>query len=106
MNRAEFTEIFNATHTERSKLMLGKAEDYANTDVLANFKRMSDLCEILQINPGKTPTDCALFLMLLKIDRWCNLRNKGTSPQNESVKDTVNDLHNYIDLAYACEVDK
>lgn len=106
MNRAEFTEIYNATHEQRSKLMLGKAEDYANTDVLANFKRMSIICETLNINPGKSPTDCAMFLMLLKIDRWCNLRNKGTEPQNESVKDTINDLHNYIDLAYACEVDR
>lgn len=106
MNREQFTQVYNEIHNKRSSLMLGKAEDYANTDVLANFKRMSDLCGILQINPGKTPTDCALFLMLLKVDRWCNLRSKSVSPKNESVQDTILDLHNYIDLAYACEVDK
>ncbi len=40
------------------------------------------------------------------MDRWCNLLNKGTPPKNESIRDTVLDLHNYIDLAYACDIEK
>ena len=43
---------------------------------------------------------------MLKIDRICNLKRKEVSPENESVKDTVVDLHNYIDLLYGCLIEK
>jgi len=86
-------------------LMVDKAGDYADKDVLANFKRISELVKLLDIDPRRSPTDYALFMAVMKIDRWCNLRSKGTPPKNESILDTVMDLHNYIDLAYACEVE-
>lgn len=86
--------------------MKGKSDDYANEEVLSNFRRMTRFCQLLNISPARSPADCARFLMMLKIDRWCNLVAKGTNPKNESVLDTVIDLHNYCDLAYACELDE
>ena len=104
MDRSDFVAITTDIHLARMDLMIDKSEDYAGEDVLANFKRMNQLASLLGISTEKSPTDCALFLALLKLDRWCNLRKKGvTKPRNESIKDTVKDLHNYIDFAYACE---
>jgi hypothetical protein len=103
MNRSDFTALTTGIHEDRMSLILKKAADYATEDVLSNFKRMSDTCARLNIAPARSACDCALFLLVLKVDRWCNLRNKGEKPRNESVEETVRDLHNYIDLAYACE---
>lgn len=103
MNRDDFNAIINGIHSFRMGLMASKGQDYANEDILANFKRMSILCDTIGINPARSPVDCALFLTLLKLDRWCNLRAKGATPKNESVKDTVADLHNYVDLALGCD---
>lgn len=86
--------------------MKGKSDDYANEEALSNFIRMHLLCNILGINPSRSPADCARFLMMLKVDRWCNLINTKSNPKNESVLDTVIDLHNYCDLAYACDIDE
>ena len=102
MNRVELIERMNKTHDDRMKLMGGKSDDYASQeDTLSNFKRMFVLCETLGVNPGRSPFDCAIFLLLLKIDRLCNLRRKGAKPKNESVKDTILDAHNYLDLSEA-----
>jgi hypothetical protein len=83
-------------------LMIGKGEDYAGEDVLANFKRMSALCASLGVDPGRSAWDCAMFLSLLKIDRLCNLKRKRADPKNESVQDSYCDLMNYLDLSLAC----
>lgn len=104
MRREDLTQLIDEINQARSKLMIGKGHDYANEDVLANFKRMCCLCEILDIDPRRSSADCASFLLMLKIDRWHNLRSKGAAPSNESVKDTILDLHNYVDLDYACEL--
>ena len=105
MKRAKLILQANGLHLERMRLMLSKGKDYADEDALSNFKRMNKLCAILGINPAQSTTDCALFLVILKLDRWQNLRRKGEVPQNESVRDTLIDLHNFLDLAFACEID-
>lgn len=105
MDRLKLIDIMDTLHQERMALMEGKGQDYSTEDVLSNFKRMSKMCSLLEIAPAQSPVDCALFLMLLKIDRWCNLRRSGADPKNESLADTIKDLHNYIDLAYACELE-
>lgn len=105
MLHQRFLELIEAIHRERVMLCETKGHDYATEDTLSNFKRMHTYCAQMNISPARSPADCALFLALLKFDRWCNLRAKGASPKNESVQDTIKDLHNYIDLAYACEVD-
>lgn len=101
--RERMRDLFNA----RIELMIDKSHDYSDDeDTLANFKRMQQICKILHIAPQRSPGDCARFLMMLKVDRWCNLVNSGKPPANESVRDTVIDLHNYIDLADASDCEQ
>ena len=106
MDRSKFIAEVTSMHMDRCGLLIEKNKDYATGDFLSNFKRMNQLCKILDIDVRRSPGDCARFLMMLKVDRWCNLLSKEQSPQNESIKDTVLDLHNYIDLAYACDIEK
>jgi len=105
MNPSELAQMIHDMDEERLEVFINKSADYANEDALANFKRMHILCAAMNINTTESPTDCALFLVMLKLDRWQNLRNKQAKPKNEAVKDTILDLHNYIDLAYACELE-
>ena len=105
MNKSSLVAEVTGIHLARMSMLIDKGRDYANEDILSNFKRMSRLTEILGITPSSSSTDCALFLALLKLDRWCNLRRQKVSPTNESLKDTIQDLHNYIDLAYCCSFD-
>jgi hypothetical protein len=83
-----------------------KAHDYAtDVDVLSNFKRTSEICNLFGIDI-KTPYGIAMLYAILKIDRLSNLvfRNK-VAPTNESLLDTIDDLKNYIDLMEECMVD-
>ena len=105
MNRDKLADLMGELHVEHIKLMNGKSADYADEDALSNFKRMNELCKSLRINTSRSPWDCAMFLALLKIDRWCNLTAQGLDPANESIWDTMLDLHNYLDIAYACQCD-
>ena len=105
MLRDKFTELQKKISTTAHGLCQAKGDDYATEDVLSNFKRMNVLCQTLDIDVRRSPSDCARFLLMLKIDRRCNLARKGKKPENESVFDTILDLHNYVDLAYACEID-
>ncbi len=89
----------------RIEALNSKGHDYSTDDTLSNFKRMAKLCEILNIDVQRSPADCARYLMILKVDRWCNLVGSGKKPKNESIKDTVIDLHNYVDLAYGCDIE-
>lgn len=106
MLKNEFINIIESIKKDCDTLLIQKNKDYATEDFLSNFKRMFELCKILNINTSNSPADCALFLTMLKIDRICNLKRKRVSPENESVKDTVVDLHNYVDLLYGCLVEK
>ena len=105
MERSKLMELQDSLFKEAGRLLTSKGQDYAGEDALANFKRMCQLSSLLGIDVQRSPADCALFLMLLKIDRWMNLKSKGAKPENESVKDTVMDLLNYIELAYCCEIE-
>ena len=105
MNRSDFTALTSGIQEDRTALLISKAHDYATDDVLSNFKRMNKICAQLNINTARSSWDCAMFLLMLKVDRWCNLTNAEKKPANESIADTVKDLHNYIDLAYGCQVE-
>ena len=107
MDRGKLGLFVQAIDEKRLALMLSKSQDYATGDSLSNFKRVNQLCRILDIDPRRSPADCARFLMILKVDRWCNLINnkKESEPENESIQDTVLDLHNYIDLAFCCDLE-
>ena len=81
--------------------LANKASDYATDDTLSNFKVLSNLAELLQIDI-KAPIGYALFMVLMKLHRICNLLfiNK-TLPNNESVYDSFKDLVGYAILALA-----
>lgn len=86
----------------RWKIRESKAMDYATEDILSNFKRMSKMATLLNLDLSQ-PSGVALFYALLKIDRLCNLLyRKKTQPKNESLRDTIDDLKNYIDLMEEC----
>ena len=106
MDSKTYSKLVDGIHKARTALSSRKSADYANADYLSNFKRMHTLISTLDIDPRRSPTDCAMFLLVLKLDRWTNLRSKGTAPVNESVVDTIYDFHNYIDLGYACDVEQ
>lgn len=105
MDRKDFNDLQEKVLTTAQALCNRKGDDYADEDTLSNFKRLNQLCQILDIDPRRSPDACARFLLVLKLDRWCNLVRKGVEPLNETFYDTILDLHNYIDLAYACGID-
>jgi len=97
MQASLFKELVKNAFTKRYALFDKKQHDYATEDCLSNFKRISRLCKELNINVA-TPEGTNLFYITMKFDRLCNLVHKGTTPQNESLDDTLNDIQNYIDL--------
>lgn len=100
MNRATLEDLSYDLHLRRSALMKTKSHDYADADVLSNFKRVAKICEIWDVDV-RTPAGCAEYLAILKLDRHFNLKAQGKDPANESVQDTFLDLQNYIDLLHA-----
>ena len=105
MNRQTIMQTIHDDTEERLHVFADKSNDYATEDALSNFKRMNILCKTLDIDVRRSAGDCARYLMMLKVDRWCNLVGYGKEPKNESIKDTVMDEHNYIDLAYGCDIE-
>lgn len=90
---------------DRWKIRESKSHDYATEDILSNFKRRALLFDILEIDIT-TPHGVALGDAVLKVDRICNLLfRRKDKPKHESVKDSIIDLKNYIDLAEECLID-
>jgi len=100
MNRAALEDLSLDLYLRRTKLMAKKSHDYADEDVLANFKRLAEISRIWGVDVT-TPSGCAEYLAILKLDRYFNLKAQGKNPANESVDDTFLDLANYIDLLHA-----
>lgn len=91
---------------KREAIHVKKSHDYSDySDVLSNFKRVANAARNLGIFVN-APTGYALFMVLMKLDRLNNLYARNVKPENESLEDTVVDIHNYIDLAYACLIDE
>lgn len=89
-------EILDVTKSKRS--------DYANEDVLSNFKGVSQAAHHLGIDIGKSE-QYAMFMVLLKICRLTNLLNSNKTPINEAIKDSFLDAINYMKLSYCCYED-
>lgn len=104
MKRSEINKLMRDGADRRMALCVAKGADYSNDgDALLNFKQLHEVCKIFGVCPrGKSP-DTALYFMLHKIQRLCNLRDR--EPTNESVIDTIDDLHNYTDLYHALLID-
>lgn len=82
-----YFEIF--VETQKS-VLLKKSQDYANKDVLSNFKFAGNIC-------GISPEKNCLSLIATKVARLGVLLN-GKIPKNESIKDSILDLANYAVL--------
>ena len=106
MKHAKFEDISYGNYLERMKLFYKKSHDYADEDALSNFKRLAALCSILQ--PDITKSDgVADFFIIMKLDRYFNLKRQDKKPENESLADTfVIDLPNYVDLSWALQVEE
>ena len=87
------TKVFR----KRLDLCMSKSHDYANADILANFKRVAKLCKLMHVDVT-CPEGVAMFFIIHKLDRENNLKLKK-SVKCESRTDTMEtDLLNYIDL--------
>ena len=94
MIEKEFGDFVMKLLWKAEHLLYRKGHDYGDEDRLRNFKHVSKMWSILT---GKkmTPVEAALFLLLLKIDRYMNLYKKGAEAKNEPIEDTVVDGINY-----------
>jgi len=79
----------------------GKGEDYASQeDTFQSFRVGSAIAALLRLDMC-TPRGDALHSIVRKLARLCNLEHKGSIvPVNEPVRETVKDLHVYLDLYY------
>lgn len=81
-----------------------KSNDYADADVLSNFKIVSEIVKLAKIN-AELPEGYSMLMVILKIVRIWNLKESGKTPENESLLDSYKDLINYCKLSYLCEVE-
>lgn len=92
MTRETQFKLLGEFYAEKKNVMKLKGEDYANEDVLSNFKSAGANCGI------SAELQC-LSLIATKVARLGNLLS-GKTPNNESVADSILDLSNYTDLLY------
>jgi len=105
MLRSQILELSAEGANRRQAIMEAKSEDYSmDTDALLNFKQVGKVCKVMGIDPANGPEDAAMFFVIHKMQRYLNLRDRD--PMNESVQDTIDDWHNYIDLAHAARIEK
>ena len=105
MNSTEFATRLEGVFKRLETVLLKKGHDYATTDVLSNFKRLSRAASILNIDV-RTPVGYALFMCLMKLDRINNLVTQEKKPENESVEDSFVDNLGYTILALSLYMEK
>lgn len=105
MNSERQLEIYKQVDEKILAVTKSKRYDYANEDVLSNFKGVSGAAKSLDIDIT-TATGYSLFMVLLKIARLSNLLNAEKTPNNESIEDSFLDGINYFKLAYCCYLDQ
>ena len=86
------------------EILKSKANDYADADVLSNFKIVSEIVKLAKVDSTK-PEGYAMLMVILKIVRIWNLKEGGKTPENESLLDSYKDLINYCKLSYLCEME-
>jgi len=86
------------------KVLKSKGKDYADVDVLSNFKIVSKIVKLSKID-ATLPEGYAMLMVILKIVRIWNLKEGGKTPENESLLDSYKDLINYCKLSYLCEIE-
>lgn len=88
MIRQEQIQEFDTFVVKAKDIMKRKGEDYANEDVLSNFKLAGSIV-------GLSPEMNCLSLIAVKVARLGVLLNSGKQPNNESIIDSVDDLQIY-----------
>lgn len=91
MTRETQIAILDANNARCKEIMISKSNDYANEDVLSNFKLVAKL-------EGSTPIKDIFGHIANKVVRLGNLLGNDKSPLNESVSDSASDLINYLHL--------
>lgn len=92
MKTEEQTKLFKEFIQKQEDILLKKRNDYANNDVMSNFKQVSNIT-------GMTPEQSILVLIATKVARLGNLF-QGKKPNNESIDDSIIDMANYCFLLY------
>ena len=92
MTRENQSQLLAEFYAQKKNVMKLKSEDYANEDILSNFKTAGANC-------GISAEQQCLSLIATKVARLGNLFS-GKKPNNESVSDSILDLSNYTDLLY------
>ena len=92
MTRETQSKLLGEFYAEKKNILKLKGEDYANEDVLSNFKTAG-------ANIGISAEQQCLSLIATKVARLGNLLS-GKIPNNESISDSILDLSNYTDLLY------
>ena len=92
MTHEQQSKLLGEFYAEKKNILKLKGEDYANEDVLSNFKSAG-------ANIGISPKLQCLSLIATKVARLGNLLS-GKTPNNESISDSILDLSNYTDLLY------
>lgn len=83
--------LFERFTEKQREILLSKGKDYANQDVLSNFKLSGNICGI------SAELNC-LSLMATKVARLGVLLNSKETPKHESIDDSILDLANYTFL--------
>lgn len=110
MKQEDFNKMVKDGSDRRAIILTKKGSDYdkIDQDRLSSFKKIAAIANQLEI-AGCTNfrgSDMAMIEILFKMVRDANLKSSGRPVQNESRQDTIDDMHNYIDLKAANEVDE
>ena len=91
MNRETQIAILDANNARCKEIMISKSNDYANEDVLSNFKLVAKL-------EGSTPVKDIFGHIANKVVRLGNLLGNDKIPNHESIDDTLIDMVCYCQL--------
>ena len=92
MTHEQQSKLLGEFYAEKKNILKLKGEDYANEDVLSNFKSAG-------ANIGISAELQCLSLIATKVARLGKLLS-GKTPNNESISDSILYLSNYTDLLY------
>lgn len=91
MNITQQQNHLQAFTQKMKETLLKKGNDYANADLLSNFKLAGQIC-------GLTAEINCLNLIATKVARLGVLLQNQKTPNNESIADSILDLANYAVL--------
>ena len=110
MNVEDLIDLLITQSERKIELYRDKAHDYAQKDVLSNFKVMAEIEQVLEQYGYKIDISkawgVAMWHLMHKIVRILNLYNKGERPSNETTGDSHLDLEMYSHLAMCCYSDE